>query len=75
MTFLTYEKPLNNDVTFSQSKRTSSIFVQPENGLLPIVVGLQFTTTEIRSLQLEKADSPMEVTLLGMVTEVRPLQY
>ena len=35
--------------------------------LLPIV-------TEVRLLQLEKAEFPMLVTLLGMVTEVKLLQ-
>ena len=29
---------------------------------------------EVRLLQLEKAEPPMEVTLLGMVMEVRLLQ-
>jgi hypothetical protein len=31
-------------------------------------------TTEDSFLQYEKADSPIDVTLLGMVTLVRPLQ-
>ena len=31
-------------------------------------------TTDVRPLQTEKADSPIEVTELGMVTDVRPLQ-
>jgi hypothetical protein len=30
--------------------------------------------TEIKLLQPEKADAPMDVTLLGIVTEVRALQ-
>ena len=30
--------------------------------------------TEVRPLQPEKAEPPMEVTELGMVTEARPLQ-
>ena len=30
--------------------------------------------TEVRLLQPEKAELPMEVTPSGMVTEVRPLQ-
>ena len=30
--------------------------------------------TELRLLQLAKAESPMEVTLSGMVTELRLLQ-
>ena len=32
------------------------------------------TLIEVRPLQGEKAEVPMDVTLLGMVTEVRPLQ-
>ena len=71
--FLILEKPLNNDVTFSQSKETSSILLQPKNRLFPIIVGLLFTITDVRPLQLEKALLPMDVTLLGMVTEIRPL--
>ena len=74
VTFLIFESPLNNDVTVSQSKVTSSIWAQPLNGLEPIVVGLLFTITEVRPPQLANAYSPILVTLLGMLIEVRPLQ-
>ena len=35
---------------------------------------LLLSVTEVRSLQPENAEGPMEVTELPMVTEVRPLQ-
>ena len=39
-----------------------------------LAIALEFNVTEVRLLQPEKADSPMVVTLLGMVIEVSPLQ-
>ena len=38
--------------------------------------GLGFSEViEIKPLQPEKANAPMDVTLLGIVTDVKPLQY
>ena len=32
-------------------------------------------TTEVKPVQSPKAEPPIEVTELGMVTEVKPVQY
>ena len=42
--------------------------------LLSNTVLAPFTVMEVRLLQLKKASLPMEVTLLGMVREVRLVQ-
>ena len=62
-------------VTFSPM--VSVRFVQPEKaGLLddPMEEQLALKTMDVRPLQLEKAELPIEVTLLGMLTDVRLLQ-
>ena len=48
--------------------------MQPLKALLSILVTELGMVTEVRPLQLEKAEYPMLVTELPMVTEVRPLQ-
>ena len=53
-------------------------FVQVENGLLKLEDALQgraLKFTMVRPVQLLKAELRMEVTLLGMVTEVMPVQF
>jgi len=46
--------------------------VQPEKTLFPVMSpGI---VTEVREVQLEKAPPPMDVTLLGIVMEVRAVQ-
>ena len=47
--------------------------LDPDEYVLDMML-LLLIVTDVRLLQLLKADSPMLVTLLGMVTDVRLLQ-
>ena len=51
---------------------TSVILLYPEN---QVSTHSQNKATEVRLVQPEKADSPMEMMLLGMVKVVRPVQF